>query len=283
MPIIPFLNSAEDIVFGLYIIARLTGIFLLSPLLSHVSIPPQIRVFLILFCSVLMGMVIYPQYRGQDPTYVLRELQSSSEFSLLLLVVTMGKELAIGYLLGFVFNLLFEALLLAGQLVGVVIGFSIAELLDPVTNTPQSLLGNFFMVFASMLFLALDFHHVVLRLAAESFHLVPMGSYHMPFDIVSPLTAGTGKIYTYSLSFGAIPFVILILITIALGFMGRVMPEMNIFMVGFPLRIYIGYFALILSIPYFPQILEKAMAELQNLAGVLLHLIGTGEPFTTSS
>ena len=82
--------------------------------------------------------------------------------------------------------------------------------------------------------------------------------------------------FSYAMRFAAIPFIVLTLVTIGLGFMARVMPEMNIFMVGFPLKILIGYYTLILSIGYFPLILRRAFAEHANLTRLLLNHIGFG-------
>ena len=274
--LIPFAQSPEDIIFFFYVLARVAGLFLVAPLLSNQMMIRSTRIGLMIFTAAILAMTLYPDYRSTTPKYLLPELAPGAVTSMTVLAITVIKELAIGYILGFAFTIIYEGLMLAGQQVGVMIGLSVAEILDPISNTSQSLIAQLFTLTASLIIVTLDLHHVFIRIVANSFDVIPLGTLNLPYEMLQDVTTGTTQLFTYALRYAAIPFVILFLVTIGLGFMGRVMPEMNIFMVGFPLKILIGYYSLILSITYFPLLLRQAFAEHYNLAQLFIRHMGPG-------
>lgn len=265
MGLIPLFHHVEYILYAFYLSARVGGLFLVSPLFANATINASTRAILTMFMSILLGMVLWPQYFGESPRYVLQELQVNEQLSVVLITFTIMKELAVGFLIGFCFNLIFEALLLAGQMVSVMIGFSIAEIIDPVSGTSQSTVAQVFTLSASLIMLALDLHHVFLWAITRSFEFLPIGQYEMNQSLLQDVTHGTSRIFTYGLRVPAVPYVILFLLTMALGFMAKVMPEMNIFMVGFPLRILVGFYGLVFALRYFPDIFQRAFREFHNL------------------
>jgi len=276
LSIVPFIHSVEDIIFFFYIFARVGGLFLIAPLLSNYFMPVSLRIFLTVMISLLLGMVLYSDYRGPDPTFVIKELTHNGITSLFSLTVAMIQELSIGFLIGFSFIILYEATLLAGQFIGVMMGFSITEILDPVSNISQGLLGQLFSLATVLTIVSFDLHHQFIKVLAHSFTVLPLGQYHLPYELLQDITHGTGRLFQHGFQIGAIPFSILFLVTIALGFMARVMPEMNIFMVGFPLKIFIGYYGLLLTMNFFPFVLRQIFAEYYNLANRVIHHMGTG-------
>jgi flagellar biosynthetic protein FliR len=155
-------------------------------------------------------------------------------------------------------------------------GLAISKMLDPVSGTQQTLLGQLFMILGSLIMLSLDIHHIFLNVLAESFSVLPIGTYHLPHEALHTLSHGTMRIFDYAVKLSAIPFTILTLVTIGLGFMAKIMPEMNIFMVGFPLKIFIGYYTLIMAVSLFPLILKQGFYEFENMAKILISQIAGG-------
>jgi len=251
---LPFIENSDQLIFVFYVLARVTGLFLISPLLSNRNVNATTRAVLVILITALITMVIYPDYHGENARYVLPVIPPDKGFSLLLFILYIGKEMIVGFLIGFCFLILFEALLLAGQLVGVMVGLSMAEILDPISGTTQSIVAQFFTVTISLVLLSLDFHHTFIRVLGESFSLVPVGYFQLNPELLDDFTHGSARLFHYGLQYSAIPYLVLFLVTFALGFMARVMPEMNIFMVGFPLKIFIGYCGLIAALPYLVMI-----------------------------
>lgn len=275
LPLIPVFHNPEYILFAFYLGARVAGVLLVSPLFANVAINGTTRTMLTVFVTLLIGLVIYPQYFGPTPTFVVRELMINEQLAIPIIMATMVKELALGYIMGFCFNLLFESMLMAGQLISVMIGFSMAEIIDPVSGTRQSTVAQVFTLTASLIMISLDLHHTFIWVLSKSFEYCPLGQWQWTQDLLQDITHGTARTFTFGLRIPAIPYVVLFLVTIALGFMAKIMPEMNIFMVGFPLRIIIGYYGLMLAVRYFPLVFTQAFQEFHNLTErVLLRVSG---------
>lgn len=270
LPFIPFVHNAEDVIFFFYVFARVSGLFLISPILASQMVNTTTRIMLAVFVSIFISMTLYGDYRGENPIFVLHELKGGAHLSVLHIILTMIKEFTVGYLIGYAFTIIFEALLVGGQVIGVLMGFSIMDIIDPVTQTTRPLISQFFVVIVTLLVLSVDMHHQFLREVMRSFAVLPIGTYSMPFEMVQDVSHGTSRIFHYALQFVALPYVLLLLITVALGFIAKVMPEMNIFILGFPLKILIGYYALILAVGQFPQVLQRAFTEAENFARAMV-------------
>ena len=277
LPLIPFVHTVDDLLLLFYVMARISGLFLVAPLFSNKTVNATTRMVLIVFSSVLISMTIFPNYRGPSPLLQQPVAEAAEGLSALLLAINIGKEMLIGYLIGFCFSILFEAALLAGQMIALMMGLSMAEMLDPVSGVSQSIIGQFFTITLSLMILIFDFHHIFISLVAESFTTLPLGQYQLSTELLQDITHGSSRLFHYALQYSAIPYIVLSLVTLALGFMARIMPEMNIFMVGFPLKIFIGYYSLIAAIGYFPLVFQEAFTEYLNMANrVLIHLGGSG-------
>lgn len=274
LPLLPFIHNSNDIFFFLLVLARVSGLFFVSPFLSHQAIRNPLKAFFTVITTALIASTLWAEYRGPHATRSISIFSENSSIAPGLVLLLLVKELAIGYIIGFCFHLMIEALQIAGQVVSVVIGFSMAEILDPVSGMNQSIVSNLFVITATLFILVLDIHHIFFIATTHSFTAIPIGESFMPYELMEDVLRGSARAFLYALHFAAVPYVILILITIGLGLMAKVMPEMNIFMIGFPLKIFIGYFALIVSIGYFPTVLQEGFIEFTNLIEIIILRIG---------
>ncbi len=274
--LIPFFQNAQDIVFLFYILARVSGFFFLSPLFRNRNIPSTVRIGLLFFVTALLCMVLYPSYRSESPRYYLPELHGDADHLWIVLAVGSLKELAVGYVMGFAFSLLFEVALLAGQVLSNLAGLSAAQLVDPIMNSQTGLISQLFNITFILLFLSLDLHLETLKFLESSFHTLPIGNYHLPHELLQEINHGTGRIFHYALRLAAIPFVVLSLVTVSLGFMARVMPEMNIFLVGFPLKILLSFYSLTVAIKFFPILFNPLFQEFYTFARLITYRLATG-------
>ncbi len=273
---IPFIHNTSEILYIFFILSRITGIFLIAPLLKNASIPTTVRALIIIFTSALLSMAMYSDYFGDSPKYVVRELADDKAIYILSLILISVKELIIGYLIGFAFTIIFEGIYFGGQMLNRTAGLALSQMFDPLTRTNQTLLVQFMAIFASLIILSLDLHHIFIKTAAYSFSIIPLGHFHLSQELLPEIVKGTARIFVYGISYSAFPYIIGILITISLGFIAKVMPEMNIFMFGFPLRILVSYYAIIIALGYVPLILQQAFVEYHNLAKLIIRHIGGG-------
>ncbi|MDF2578167.1 MAG: flagellar biosynthetic protein FliR [Chlamydiales bacterium] len=274
IPYIPFLHRAEEIIFFAFLFIRVAGLFWIAPFLDNRTIPQTVRMMLIFFTTVLLCMVLYPDYLGDYPKYHLAALEQNSPFIGFQLALTAVKEVCVGYLIGFCFAMIYEAVYLAGFMITNVTGLSYSAILDPLTGTSQTILTQLLLLATSFLILITDLHHTFFALIKQSFNTIPIGSFEINSVMVQDLIHGSSHMFLYGLQIAIFPTIILLLVTVGLGFMSRVMPEVNIFMIAFPIKIFIGFYALIIALAYFPTVLQQAFIEYSNLVtAVLYHLM----------
>lgn len=190
------------------------------------------------------------------------------------LVIALGvSELLLGMVLGFVAALLFAAVQLAGELVDTDMGFAIARTVDPLSGVQLPLVGNLKYIFALLIFLSVDGHHLLLQAVRDSYLVIPLGGVVVGEAAVAHLVRMGGALFLTALAIAAPAVGALFLTSLALGVMARSVPQMNVFVVGLPLRILVGIFLLIVGLPAFAGALQGLMAGLyDDLAAMLYHL-----------
>lgn len=246
-----------------YILMRVMGVLVISPLLSNKAITGTVRFYLGLFTTLVLMIGLYPTYEPQDLVSNGLDIFHSPHY--LAVFITSIKELIIGYIIGFCFNVIFESMLMAGELIDSMIGFSVAQFVDPFSNTFHSLLGQLMVYIGALFMLLLDYHHVFIRIVADSFTLIPIGHYYMPEDILYKLILDTSWIYSYAIKYGAIPIVILAINLVGIACTVRVVPEMNLLLTGLPLRIMFGIWSIMIAISRIIPIFKEMFSEITTL------------------
>jgi flagellar biosynthetic protein FliR len=216
--------------------------------------------------SVILTIVIYPLVHS-DLTPV-----SAQPIELLLLIL---KEVIVGLIIGFFANIIFYGIQMAGQIIGIQIGFGIINIIDPYSNIQISLVGQLYYLVALLIFLAIDGHHFLLRALVFSYEQVPLASAVFPAGLTAKVNLLSALVFDIALRVAAPMLTTLFITDVALGFMARVAPQMNVFIVGFPLKIGLGLLVLTLTINYFPYIFGKIFNQFQNEMILLVRLFGS--------
>lgn len=215
---------------------RVGAMIFSAPLLSSKAIPVMVKVGL----TILLSVLLVPINQGHF-TAVPFEWLPLSELIL--------KEMAVGVLVGFVVNLVFTAMQLAGQFVGMQIGISLANVLDPVFSQSVTILDQFYTIVAGLIFLAIDGHHMLILAVQQTLELVPIGTFQLTQPMFNDLAQLTGGLFSAAVRI-VLPIMATLLLTdIALGLMSRTMPQMNIFIVGLPLKMFVGFLVLVVTLP----------------------------------
>jgi len=212
---------------------RVTGVALIAPVLGSVMVPVRIRVLIGIALAVAMLPLL-----GDLPTY--------SPLSVVGLF-TVAREIGIGLGLGFVLRLAIDAALIAGQVVSMGMGLAFATVVDP-NSGGIPLLGRFYVVIATLLLLATNAHLTLIEMLGASYSYMPIGSMGFGLPGVAAI-AGFGAVMFAGAIHLALPSVIAILmVNIAFGVISRAAPTLNLFAVGFPVAILMGFVVLVLSI-----------------------------------
>jgi flagellar biosynthetic protein FliR len=220
----------------LWPLSRILGLIASAPLFGNASVPVSVKVSLGVLLALVMAPLV-PAAPAADPT---------SWAGLLILV----KEMIIGLAMGFAMRLVFAAIEYAGEVASQTMGLGFAMFFDPTTRGRSSAVSQFMALVATMAFLAVNGHLVLLEALAESFITMPITS--TPFSGNAPLELARwgGRIFSAGLQL-SLPIVAALLITnVALGILTRAAPQLNLFGIGFPITLGVGFLTLSLSLPY---------------------------------
>lgn len=241
--------TLREFLLFLLVLFRVSGVMVLAPFFGAATTPGQVKVAL----SLLVALMIFPLL----PTRGLALPESIGAF-----VFAVAVETAVGAIIGFVASVFFVGVQLAGMLVDQELGLTLANIIDPVTNEQTSVIGQFKFFLATLFFLALDGHHQLLTAVAGSFDAIPLlglspqeGFYAVVAD------RQVQEVLEAAVRIAAPTVVALLLTTIGLGFVARIAPEMNIFMLSFSIRLFIGLGIVMISIPVFAYVFEKDLSK----------------------
>ncbi len=256
-----FVNFASaKLQFFLLIMLRASGLFLIAPILSHRTFPIPAKIGLvILFALILVAAM---------PNAVVPEAQSLSE-----LVVLAAKEIFVGVAIGFLFAMLLMGVQMAGDIVSYQIGFAMSSIMDPDQGHEVTTLGQFWFLTATLIFIGINGHHIVITAFNDSYLLIPAGHVVMNGAVGEMIITYSAYVFVIALKLASPVIVTLLLVDVAMGVVSRMMPTMNVFLLGFGVKVAVGIAIMGLSLPVFAYVLEKATGyintELINLLGAL--------------
>ena len=166
------------------------------------------------------------------------------------------KEFIVGLIIGFIAYLVFNAIYIAGQIIDMQIGFGMVNVLDPISNIQVPITSNFYFIISMLVFLIVNGHHVLIKALFDSFKMLPIGSAVFKEQLLTDIFRIFGNIFAIGFKISA-PIIAAILITdIALGVISKTVPQLNVFVVGMPLKIGLGLMVMILTIPMFISLVD---------------------------
>lgn len=186
------------------------------------------------------------------------------------LTVVMIKEFAIGYIIGFCANLVFMAAELGANMFSIQMGLSISQALNPASGTTSPIISQAFTILLTLIFISLNAHQWLFSAVYSSFAHVPIG-YSFIFDgtLVQRVIYMTGQMFVIAIGISMPIFSVLLIKDILLGFISKLMPQMNIFMVAMPLKIYVGLLLCMIFMrpiaEYSRILLEKVLTQVATL------------------
>ncbi|MBR8461671.1 flagellar type III secretion system protein FliR [Campylobacter sp. faydin G-24] len=222
MELVQFFGADRVITFML-LFARLSGLFVFFPFFSHNQIPLSVRTaFTLVLCVVLLPIAT-PHDRQIN--FLLFEILS---------------ELLLGFCAGMGLTIVFATLMLVGEQISMVMGFSMATVIDPQTGTNSPIVANILNFMALLTFLMFDGHHLVIQFYSSSLAHVPLGDFYPRSGVM----IYTLKVFANLFMFGfilAFPIIALSLLSdLIFGMLMKTMPQFNLLVIGFPIKISIS-------------------------------------------
>ncbi|RXI97994.1 flagellar type III secretion system protein FliR [Anaerobacillus alkaliphilus] len=245
----------------LLILTRVSAFLITLPLFSHRTIPAMHKIGFGFFLSWLIFFSIDPVMIEIDGIYFL-------------LII---KEVIVGLTVGLIAMVLMYAIQVAGGFIDIKMGFMIANVIDPQTGAQSPLTGGYLYTFALLFLLAIDAHHLLLDGIYYSYQFIPLEQIYLPF--------GNKNILIHFLNTFALMFLIafqmampivgsLFLVDLALGMIARAVPQVNVFVIGFPIKILVGFIILILAMPAFFMVTKHLVQQMILAMRTLMQLYG---------
>jgi flagellar biosynthetic protein FliR len=242
---------ASQFLIFIMLFARCTAMIVVAPIVGHQAIPVQIKVAMGLF----LAFVMYPLAAGKA------DVASAELVSIVLMAL---KEVGVGLAMGFATGIVFAGVRFAGDLISMDTGLSMAMMFDPEQNVQSSVISEFLYLFLLMIFLLLNGHHFVLEALQLSYAAVPIGGFSFSAAASAQMIHMTGMMFVIGVKLAAPVMVSMFLMNVALSILSRVMPQMNIFAVAFPLKIAAGFAIMMVSAPLLVFTFKKLLGGFEQ-------------------
>lgn len=244
------LFSVSNILLFMAIITRISGLFASAPLFSTYPIPNMVKIWLAATIAFILFPIVQYNTNFAAPT------------SVPALTLILFKEFLIGYAMGFCANIIFVGVELGVNMFAIQMGLSADQALNPTSGGSSPVITQAYTYLAAMLFIALGAHQWLFSAIYNSFKTMPIG-YTFAFspEMVGQIITITSHMFSIGLSIALPIFGILFITDILLGFTSKMMPQMNIFMVSMPLKIYLG---LMLSLMFMRPMAEYISVLIQR-------------------
>jgi flagellar biosynthetic protein FliR len=234
------------------VLARVGGLTIFAPVLGSEVVSPLIRVLL----SVTLAVVLFPLVRSDLPALPGGVAE---------MVLALGGEFFIGMLLGLVGKLLLGSLQIAGQIMGFQMGFSMINVIDPQTQVETPVMATFQNILGVLVFLALNGHHWFIQAFVESYRIVGLEP-GLSGALIRALLESAGQMFVLGLKLAAPVAVVLLIVDILLGIVGRMAPQIHVLVVGLPAKSLMGLIFLAAtvhtSVPFLARHFEALQGDL---------------------
>jgi flagellar biosynthetic protein FliR len=239
-------------------VLRITGFILSAPVASEMSVPRFVKIALTLGLAYILAP--------------LAEVPAGLSIFSGAGVLSAVQEVLIGIAIGMVVRLAFEALALAGQSIATTMWLGFATLVDPEHGANTPVLGQLFMIFGMLTYLALNGHLVLLGALAKSFKTLPIGGASIDRNFLLAVAGWGTRVFETGLLVALPAVIALIIVNLALGVITRAAPQLNLFGIGFTITLMAGFFVLIVGLDGLmvgvSSLIDGALAAAQGLIDV---------------
>ena len=234
---------------------RIAGLLMTAPIIGTRSVPMRVRISV----AIAITMVIFPII----PVVPDVEPLSAEGFFISM------QQVVIGVAMGLSVRVVFIALEITGQAIGQLMGLMLASMVDPLNGNQVPIIGQFYILLATLLFLTIDGHLMMINVLAQSFETLPINSAGLSSSNAWDFLIWTGNIINTAVVIALPALVSLLIVNLAFGVMTRSAPQLNIFAVGFPIMILLGVVIILFSlsslIPHMEKMFDDAIVMMSSM------------------
>jgi flagellar biosynthetic protein FliR len=252
--------SAEYAEAFVLVLLRVSTIIVMMPILGHRTVPARVKAGL----SLIISFLIFPFVRQAIPAI---------SPHLIPLIFQMAGEVMIGAIIGFAVKIVFTGIQYAGELIGLQMGFSMANVLDPVNNINVSIVSEMQYLMALLIFLSINGHHIFITAITDSYRILQPLSFHMTGPLAQAILVYSKDLFVIAVKASAPIIAVMLFTNLGMALIARTVPQINILIVGFPLQISVGLIFLGLTMPIFLKVVETYFVNLEGQINTLMRLM----------
>ncbi len=236
------LISGNNAILFMLLFSRVSSMMIFFPFFSYGTIPVSIKASFAMF----MTFFLFP--------HAVLDLHTFNTASLFLAVVS---EFLFGLIAGVILQIVFAVLGLAGEQISFVMGFSMSSAIDPMTGINSPIIGRFLMLLAVLIMLATNSHYLILIFLNNTIGKIPLGSFYPDMSVWKYISYAIGKMFVLGFVISFPVIAISLLSDIIFGMLMKTMPQFNLLVVGFPIKIALSFVVLV-------AVLSSSMYIFQN-------------------
>ncbi len=240
----------ELLVTFLLVFARIASFIVTTPIFGGQNTPGLVKAGMAFVISaVLVPLVTPPQH------------QIVGVMGFLLAVI---REVGVGLMTGLICHMILQTLNILGQIFDLQIGFMMASFFDPNAGGQVTLTSKFLYLLGTILFFILDGHHMLLLGMSQSFQILPLDTAVFNGGSTFILIRSFARMVALAVQISAPIIAVVLLIDVCLGLLGRTAPQMNIFMLGFPVKIGVGILTLSIMVPLLGMVFQSLFRMMEK-------------------
>jgi len=229
---------------------RFAALFIAVPIFSHTSIPVNIKASMAFFFTI----VFYP---SMPPL--------TMDITIPNIVIAILSEFLLGLVVGLILQIAYNVITLAGGLISFMMGFSMASAIDPQSGISMPIISQFLSLIGLMVLFSLDLHHWMLLFVDSSLKSIPLGGFMMSEDIFHYIIKATSNMFLVGLTISFPIIALSWLADIIFGMLMKTMPQFNLLVIGFPIKIMVAFVVLIATFVSTMLILKGEMIKAFNV------------------
>lgn len=230
-----------------FIFIRVGTVFAIVPFFNAEIIPRRITTTIAFFLSLVLMPIVPPvQIRPE-------------QLNILVFLSIVLQQVLIGSALGLAVDVIYSGIQIAGELIGFQMGFSIANVVDPMSGISAPIISNVLYITAFLLFFTMQGHHMLIKGMVDSFTVIPLDEVRVHREFMMSVLTYASQMFVIGVKIAAPVMGILLLINIAFAVIARALPQMNVFIMAFPVTIAVGLLFTALIIKMMPMFMEGSM------------------------
>jgi flagellar biosynthetic protein FliR len=248
--------TVERIELYILIFVRMASFIAVAPFFGLSNIPIKVKAGLSLFLTILVVQIT---------TYVPLDYQGSIGYASLVV-----REAITGILIGYMANICSYIINFAGQIIDMEVGFSMVNVLDPVSKIETTITGNYYSYMVMLMMIVTNMYHFVIKAIFDSFKLIPIGEAVFSPNLYVVMSRFMGDYFIIGFRIVLPIFASLLMVNVVLGILAKIAPQMNMFVIGMQLKVFVGLFILFLIVSTIPTISDFIFEEMQSMTNLIL-------------